>query len=356
MVLGNRVLECVFNLKIFSMMRYFGVFLVSMFICTGSVFAQPSLGFPSFPGAGYSSTLSFGEYLAPSPPDVEPQTWDFSDVNGTVLSNLELVPAGTSPFAPMFDGAEWVSINGDQVAFWAVLNGDFTVLGNANNANGVTVPFLDPLVQRSFPMELGNTLSDTFSANQMLFGLPYSLDGNATSSIDAWGSLTMPDGTVYPEVLRMDYFQYYAEAYDGDTANWSLSQVMYFAPEWPLPMFLHEELLVTDNAGEELLAFTDVAWYSSPVASAASEKTDFEKLAFPNPVVQGELLHWTLPAGCYWKVMSLSGQVIEHGVVTSQERKKFDTSTWDAGLVLLVPLTAEGRAMGQVQRVVIQQH
>lgn len=316
--------------------------------------AQPTVEWTPLPELGYSAQIKVAGYIAPSAPSGDAQSWDFSDVEGTVFSNFEVAPASASPFAPLFSGAYWTAQNGDQLSFFALVNGGFTIMGNANTAASITIPFTDPLTQWTFPLEYGDVSSDDFSAEVMLFGLPYTLVGDVTAENDAWGSLTMPDGTVHEEVMRVNYSQFYTETYDGDTADWYLNQVVYFAEGQSFPLFLHEELIVTDNAGVELLNGTDVAWYSDLLAAVPLTAIDVADVAFPNPVMSGASLYWTLPPGCHWKVMGLNGKVIDHGVSVTREQKVLDTSSWGRGVVLLVPLTREGQTMGKVQRVFIQ--
>lgn len=315
--------------------------------------AQPVLDWVAPGGSGFSADILAAGFIEPTAAGAEPQAWDFSDISGNAVGLVSVSPANTSAFVSLFDGAEWVAGQGDQLSFWMMDEGDFTVLGNANAAVGITLPFDDPLVQWSYPMAYGEEIQDTFGTSLMLLGQPYELVGTANSVVDAWGSLVMPGGTVFPEVLRGNYQQEYTEVYDGDTAHWSLNQVMYFVPDSALPVFFHEALLVTDNAGTVLLEVTDVAWYANGVAQV--QPMDERMTApFPNPADEGQWVTWKLPEGWHWQALDMKGRIVSEGEVVSGQPLRLDTRGWKSGVVLLVALDEQGEARGGVQRLLIR--
>ena len=315
--------------------------------------AQPVLSWNAPSGTGYSADVIAGAYITPTAPSAEPQSWDFSDVTGSAVALFSVAPAETSPFAALFEGAEWVSGTGDQLSFWAYQDDGFTVQGNANSATGITISFDDQLTQWMYPLEYGAVHTDTFTVDQMLLGQPYSLSGSLSSEIDAWGSLVTPDGTVFDEVLRGNYVQNYMETYDGDTANWYLNQVMYFVPDSTLGVFFHEELIVTDNSGLTLLEVTDVAWYSNPIADVPSFQSTSLQTPFPNPAKTGETLTWILPDEWGYRAISMDGKVLAEGDSEGPAGTRISTTEWGSGMVLLYPLDPDGHEVGSVSRVLM---
>ena len=327
--------------------------LIFLVCCCVSLVAQPVLEWTPPPGVGYAADVLASDFIEPTPSGEAAQEWDFSGVAGSVLSSVVVAPAATSPFAALFDGAEWVNDQNGQLAFWTMGDGQFTVLGNANATVGITLSFDDPLVQWAFPLALGDELADDFGIEQMLFGLPHSLQGSASSLVDAWGSLTMPDGTVFPEVLRGRYEQQYTEIYEDDTANWSLVQHMYFVPDSTLAVFLHEDLVVTDNGDNVLLEVSDVAWYGNGVLTVGEEMEANVSEPYPNPVMAGAPVEWPLPDGWKWRALDADGRVLAQGVVEGDGKLTMSTADWAAGLVLLVAESADGRALRRVHRLVV---
>ena len=312
---------------------------------------QAVLEQPSVPAAGFSKDLNAAGYLAPSPASDAPQAWDFSDVSGTAVGLQQVLPAGTSSLAPEFEGAEWVNSNGDQLSFWRWVDGGMSILGNANAANLVTIPFDDPLVQWTYPLAYGDVHEDTFACEDTLFSLPYTLNGAVTSEVDAFGSVVLPTGASLPDVLRLQYDQSYTETYDGDTAIWSLVQTMYVAPDSLLPVFYHEQLVVTDPAGLVLLEVSDVAWFNNTVVSVAEQEEAFVA-AYPNPVEAGGVVRWQMASLEPWQVLDAEGRVLAEGQADVNGSVELQTAGW-RGMVLLVTEGASGRASSRVQRLLV---
>lgn len=330
----------------------FGFFSLFLLLSVG-LFGQPVIEAPVWAPQGFTADIIAGNHFAPTPAGDEPQSWDFSGVSGSAVSLLVVEPAALSPYVDAFTDADWTFTNGDQLSFWNLNDDVFTVVGNANAANGVTLPFDDPLIQRTYPLEYGNVESDSIGIELTLFGAPYSLSGEASFEVDAWGSIVLPDGTVHDEVLRGDYLQVYQESYDGDTNVWVVGQVMYFVSDSLMPVFLHEELTVTSLAGDVLLEVTDVAWYANHVLSVEAGLVESVSAPYPNPVRRGEDVNWTLPRGWSWEAITMDGRVVARGNVEPDGRVMVPTVEWESGLVLLVPVSPDGEPGGKPARVFV---
>ena len=332
-------------------MRY--LLLALLFMVTSGMVAQPVFQQPVLAPLGYTADVISTDYIEPTAPSDEPQVWDFSDVSGMAISLLEVEQASLSPYFAAFDGAEWTNTVGDQVSFWSLQEGEFTIVGNANAANGLTLPFDDPLTQWVYPLEFGSVHMDTFSVEQVLFGLPYSLDGEAAIAVDAWGSIVLPDGSSIDEVLRADYLHSYVETYDGDTNTWVLNQVFYFVEDSVLPVFFHEDLTVLDVEGNQIFGITDVAWYANHLLSASELDVESASLPYPNPVKRGDELNWTLPRGWSWEAIGMDGRLLAEGHADGADRISMPTGDWDGGLVLLVARKPDGTPHGKPCRVFV---
>lgn len=318
----------------------------------GALFSQPFIQEPVPPPLGYTADLIAAAFIDPTPSDDAAQVWDFSGVSGNAVGMAEVFPAPNSPLAKSFDGAEWCLRNGDQLSFWAAVGGEFTIFGNANAANFVTIPFSDPLVQWAYPMEYGDAHVDTFMAETVLFAEPYGLVGQASFEVDAWGSLMMPGAASSLEVLRGHYDQVYTESYAGDTATWSLEQYLFFAQDSVFPIFYQEFLTVTDNDGNLLLEASDVAWYNNVLLEVPEGQSEQIGSPYPNPAVAGEVLSWDLPPGWSWKAVDAGGKVLCTGSAGAFGRTEIETGGWGAGMVILVPVREDGSS-AMVRRVVL---
>ena len=298
--------------------------------------SQLVVSMPEWPQAGLTGDVVAGLHIEPTPGGAEPQSWDFGDVSGTAVSLIAINPAETSPFAPAFPNAEWVLSNGDALGFYVFgPEGEFTVVGNGNAAQMLTLPFDDPAVQWTYPLAFGDSASDDFSAEVTLFGQPYALVGSVSMTVDAHGSLAVPEGDFYPEVLRVVYDQVYEEAYDGDTAVWFYNQVSYHVDGAPLPVFFHEVLRAEDSGGNELFYTDDVAWYGNIATGVEEQMTLIEDMSVnPNPVGQGEMVDLVLPRGG-GRIMDLGGRVIWSSQSGKEGVISISTAGWRPGPYIL---------------------
>ena len=299
--------------------------------------SQVVVSMPEWPQAGLTGDVVAGLHIEPTPGGADPQSWDFGDVSGTAISLIAINPAETSPLAPAFPNAEWVLSNGDALGFYAFgSEGEFTVVGNGNAAQMLTLPFDDPAVQWTYPLAFGDSASDDFSAEVMLFGQPYALVGSVSMAVDAHGALAVPEGDYYPEVLRVVYDQVYQESYDGDTAVWFYNQVSYHVDGAPLPVFFHEVLRAEDSEGNELFYTDDVAWYGNLTTGVEEHMTSIEDmLVSPNPVNQGEMVKLVLPRGGA-RILDLAGRVIWSSASDEDTETALSTADWRPGPYILI--------------------
>lgn len=318
-----------------------------------SAAAQDVIQQPTVPEAGFVMDLVAGAFVTPSPASDVAQSWDFSDIGGSTIGLQQVLPAASSSLAPEFDGAEWVNTNGDQLTFWRWDNGGMTILGNANAVNFITIPFDDPLVQWTYPLAYGDVHEDTFACEDTLFALPYTLQGEVSSEVDAFGSIQLPNGTGIDEVLRVQYAQSYTETYDGDTAVWTLTQQMYVAQDSLLPVFFQEYLVVTDVLGDVLLEVDDVAWYDNTIVAVPEAPLSDWKPAYPNPVVAGDEVRWPMRFGQDWQVVDMQGRVLDRGRCDATGEVRLQTTGW-TGMVLLMPMSASGQPENGVQRLLVK--
>ncbi len=303
--------------------------------------AQVVISEGQWPEVGLTADVVASFYIEPTLGGDEPQNWDFGDVSGTSVGLLSLDVASVSPFASAFPDAEWVMANGDNLGFYAFApGGEFTLMGNANSVQMITVPFDDPLVQWRYPMAYGDTASDTYGVELQLLGQPYVLEGTASTEIDAHGSLAAPGGQYYPEVLRMVYDQVHVESYAGDTAVWYYHQVSYHAPDAALPVFFHEVLRVESLEGDELYYADDVAWYGNLTLGVGEAVRDPRRLSVsPNPVSRGGDVNLFIPEGGA-RVMDLGGRVVWKSAPDECGAVLVSTADWRQGPYLFIPETA----------------
>lgn len=144
-------------------------------------------------------------------------TWDFSTISGGTYiageSAFCVDPAGT-PFADSAAVAnanlcvrgEGTSDEGPFV-YHELTNSDQTMLGIGNAESGAVsfVNYMDPLTGMEFPCSYGSNFSDNYEYQiyNTTAGMYFMKDvGTATTTVDAWGSITTPEAH-YDNVIRL---------------------------------------------------------------------------------------------------------------------------------------------------------
>ena len=201
-------------------------------------------------------------------------------------------------------------------------------------------------------MGFGDVVEDTFSADMMPFGQPYLVENQ-----HGGGCLGLPgdagrngDGGGVEGELHAGL----EEAYAGDTNTWVLNQVFYLAQDSIMPVFFHEDLVVLDADSAQILAVTDVAWYANHLLSVPEVEMEVVSLPYPNPVDRGQEVQWELPRGWSWEAVAADGRRLAEGRADGVGEVSIPTGEWDTGIVLLVPRSPDGRAVGQPHRVFVR--
>lgn len=190
---------------------------VLSFILSGITLAQ-TLQSPNIPSEGVVyETKTLDAYLSIS--DQGP--WDFSSFNPVDESDIEMVPiSGTSAFS-QYPNATHVKTytSGSQLV---VQYPGFTETGYTYNGENsiIQTNYSTPLIIHPYPFSVGDTHSDgiydvPFTCN----GCPPSMyrDHEITSEAVASGSVTMPDGSIYENVVLVNHLAVFTDGQTGSS-------------------------------------------------------------------------------------------------------------------------------------------
>lgn len=198
--------------KFRALQKFFIFLLLSGFVFSAT--AQIALTQTDFPGVGNSTTLIYDTL-----PDVSivpgaagtAQTWDFSLLHnhGTVVNSY--VDPATTPFASSFTMTNVADLlSGPYYYYYGSSPSEFLLWGMGGDLLGigtqVSVVYGNPETYMEFPSTYNSSFTDTSRYDQKFFyGQTISgyycdsarqLERNhITSTFDAWGDLTTPNGT-----------------------------------------------------------------------------------------------------------------------------------------------------------------
>jgi len=143
------------------------------------------------------------------------------------------------------------------------------------------VPYMDPEELMRYPMNYNDNYVDNFSASFTNAGVNYSRSGNVTTTVDGYGDIVLPYGTI-TDVLRLKYEEDYKDEFTiigvPYTLNYQSEIYAWYKPGIHVPVMAITKL-TSDAGNTEYGLFLD--------ASVGFEQNSIENEVasiYPNPV------------------------------------------------------------------------
>ena len=208
-------------------------------------------------------------------------TWDFSQHSPLGTSyTINVANLAGSPYQSQFAGAtiytEYVGTSNRE--FFVTSNSEFSRRG-VIAGGGPTMDYTNTHKILTFPFTFNSTLSDTYAAN-FTTTLTFDRAGNTTSSGDAYGTLILPGGQSFANVLRVKLVENSTDSYMGSPMFTSNTENYY----WFLPG-THYPLFTISTATASTGQSSTFATMSSATAVSTSEEFATGQLVqvYPNP-------------------------------------------------------------------------
>ena len=174
------------------------------------------------------------------------QVWDFSKAKvlkdmaiaqnanvATQVGNLDLTSRNT--LLACDEGGEkttYFEITNTEKKYWGLTSGN------------VKIEFNAPVVDLKFPFAYQDMIAGSMDGAYVDNGVSYPITGNYSTTADAWGSLTLPDGNTYNGVLRIKVDKNYQQLSGGTTYTIHTIRYQYYAEgvRYPVLIVLENEI------------------------------------------------------------------------------------------------------------------
>ncbi len=274
------------------------------------------------------------------------QVWDFSSLTPQQTFQQVFTDASASFYGKTFPFAEWELDEAGVKLYYQSMD-SMTYHGGVQG--DIIIQYSNPQTTLTYPLELGDAISDTFAASYEATGVTVNRSGTSQASCEATGSVALPGGLTFGEA----YLVHVEESIVDSTVlgNFYLDQAgdYLFVPEWPMPIFGAITIVSEDQiTGTAPQTTTLSLWTSSITLDVAAPETS-SLAAYPNPVQSGQPL--TIAAAhapAALTVRDASGRIIARP--QSAFRSAFtvvSTDGWAPGLYFI-----EGA--GSTQRLLVQ--
>jgi hypothetical protein len=149
--------------------------------------------------------------------------------------------------------------------------------------------YTDPMDQIQYPCTYNTTFTDTYAGTLYIGGTGYPEAGSVTSTCDGWGTLILPGGLTYSNVLRVHSSQTYTDNADlfhtGTSTTFDVESY-----NWYMPGYHSALLTISTSQGTGIAAgyFYKIVSYAAKQLSNAGVHSvpniSSSLQLFPNPV------------------------------------------------------------------------
>ncbi|MCQ2192956.1 MAG: T9SS type A sorting domain-containing protein [Paludibacteraceae bacterium] len=168
------------------------------------------------------------------------QVWDFSaakELKGMTIAQAENV-------ATQIGNVDLSSRNtllavdegGEKTTYFEITNNEKRYWGLSSGL--VKIEFEQPIVDMKFPMAYQDVISGAMVGTYTTGSTVEPITGSYTSEADAWGSLSLPDGSVYNNVLRVKLTKNYQQVAGSLTYTIQTTRYQYYAEGVRYPVLI----------------------------------------------------------------------------------------------------------------------
>lgn len=192
---------------------------------------------------------------------------------------------------------------------------------------GSKIDFEQPIVDLMFPFSYQDTkvgsMVGTYTPNN---GEVSYIDGNYITTADAWGTLVLPDGNTYRNVLRVKVTKNYIQNFGKTKYTINTTRYQYFAEGARYPVLIVVESESKSDSGckcggkfgemymETPAVYENDAIKAAPKAGEPSFAASFNYLASPNPFAETIHLAFTMDedAKVVVDILDMNGRVLDN--------------------------------------------
>ncbi len=256
------------------------IFPLIIFFSTISAIAQPVL---TASNVGYvigeSQAEHQGAWMDPGPAGPN-QSWNFSGFVESATATLEVLDPAATTSGSSFPGAtialRFAGTNA--TSYYNINSSAYSFAGIAGN--GTVVNYSDNEDAIRFPFTYGDMYTDDLYST-FFSGANVVRDGSTSVEADAYGTLTLPDGTVIVDVLRIHSIQNYTDEVPGvTTIDYQTDLYNYYSPGIHYPIMSIGTIII-DQLGSPTQTTTYMNYHETSPNDIRSDELTLG--IFPNP-------------------------------------------------------------------------
>ncbi|MCQ2207266.1 MAG: T9SS type A sorting domain-containing protein [Paludibacteraceae bacterium] len=175
-----------------------------------------------------------------------------------------------------------VDEGGEKTTYFEITNTEKRYWGLSHGA--VKIEFEQPIVDMKFPMAYQDVISGSMNGSYNTGATVEPITGSYTSEADAWGTLELPDGNIYNNVLRVKLTKNYQQQSGSLTYTIQTVRYQYYAEGVRYPVLIVLENHVASDCNCTCGNYTTEQAYYLPGAQAESKQVLSGKSVADNSV------------------------------------------------------------------------
>lgn len=270
--------------------------------------------------------------------------WDYAwiEVDSATHYYYSVIPLEEAPNAGDYPAANRVvrmSIGNDNTYetdhFYRVQSATMLELGSVGPV--LSYVYDTPDVAYGFPMQLGDTLPNSYCFWSDGFGIQYHFCGDSYVTYDAAGTLILPFGT-FADVKHVTHWRSSTETTQPDSDTSYFTRQLWFAPGMPFPILEVNFSTYSDGTYSMFGQLMDGATVATVHEIAGTTWS-----VAPNPTDGRLTIHRTSLAPALLQVHALDGRMVHEEWLSAQATGSVDLDALPDGPYLL-RLTEDGRS------------
>jgi hypothetical protein len=276
--------------------------------------------------AGDSFTFTATDTVAPGEAG-ENMVWDYTNLGFIQSYNGQFIPSSPSPFEDDYPDAEWIwELAGGQ--YYYNFGPDmFEYFGGVEN--GASYPYSDSEEFYPYPFNFGDTHEDSSENVLFITGMETFRSSYATTAFDGYGTVNMPNETVYDDVCRIRSYRNITDSTIAGITNIIVDQVHFYQNGLVTPIVIHTELIIITEAGEDVY---NVMEYLQNYTVGAEEIELDHFAMYPNPASDKVMLRWAAGAESIVAYDAMGREVENIQTYPGVTLAQFDVRDWSPGV------------------------
>lgn len=320
----------------------FSVIAVSLSF-VASAQTAPTLTATSNPSAGDVHIVYNTDTIVVTGPAVN-TTWHYDTLHVLSTDTTLSAACSASAYCSSFPGSDIYSYNASSPgtpSFYHISPAAMSFEGGYNT----TVLYYDnPEDFLRYPFTFGSVFTDTFDCVFSSAGYTYHRVGTILVKADSWGTLYLPGGITYPNVLRVKSIEVFNDTTiaGGSSYVWWYDGISY---TWLVPD-QRLEVLATAVTRRQGVPISNAHYFTRPSATAVAntQASDVAIALYPNPAIDEVHIKRDHPfeAGAHADVYSMDGRQMGSYPLKNND-VMVSTRQWTPGVYLCV-VREPGRA------------